>query len=172
MLPDLETVQLSIDNPSAPRTSVRTWWLLKRRDPESAAERPPRIPGGLVSARPTPKRAHVHHWNRLRLLALVDVTAFHLTGSHGFFGVGLPLFLLLSLGLIAPNPDPSPRAVVYERRVRRTLSPGVFWWCGVAVSSLHLTPPTICIVRTPVPAAASKHKIIYEYTLHRTRTST
>ena len=85
-----------------------------------------RSPGALLSDVP-PRRAMVHHWNRLRVLAMFDIASFHLTHEYMFLGIGLPVFLLLTMSL-GPSAKVAPdwRAVL-ERRVARLAGPWLFW---------------------------------------------
>lgn len=85
-----------------------------------------RSPGALLSDVP-PRRAIVHHWNRLRVLAMFDIASFHLTHEYMFLGIGLPVFLLLTMSL-GPSAKVAPDwRVVLERRVARLAGPWLFW---------------------------------------------
>lgn len=66
-------------------------------------------------------------WDRLRLLAFLDVAAFHMRGVHPFAGVGLPLFLVLRFALLSRAPTPPACGKVVEGNVRRLLLPWLAW---------------------------------------------
>ena len=38
-----------------------------------------------------------YNWDRLRVLASLDIVGSHLAGQHLFWGVGTPLFLILTV---------------------------------------------------------------------------
>lgn len=85
-----------------------------------------RSPGALLSDVP-PRRAIVHHWNRLRVLAMFDIASFHLTHEYLFLGIGLPVFLLLTMSL-GPSAKVAPEwRVVLQRRLARLAGPWLFW---------------------------------------------
>ena len=67
--------------------------------------------------------------DRLRALALFDIIAFHtpMRSGYGFFAVGLPLFLLLSVSLGVRRRQPEPLGDYAARRARRLLVPWLFW---------------------------------------------
>jgi hypothetical protein len=95
-----------------------------------AGTRPHTFAGG-VAARPTWR--HVSHWDRLRIAAMLDIVAFHVTGEHGLFGIGLPLFLLLSIALAVQRPEPPPTRSFVQRRIQRLLVPWLFWCALLAL---------------------------------------
>lgn len=79
-------------------------------------------------AAPTAEHAlHVDHWDRLRVVAMVDIVAFHVTGRHGLYGIGLPLFLLLSIALSVQRRVPPATRTFFMRRVERVIVPWLFW---------------------------------------------
>lgn len=69
----------------------------------------------------------LHNWNRLRVLAGLDIVGLHLTGEHTLFGFGLPLFLIVSIALAVSKPWPPPTPTFCIRRARRILLPWLFW---------------------------------------------
>ncbi len=75
-------------------------------------------------------------WDRLRILAFIDVVSFHVTRHHALFGVGLPLFLILSFGLGVRHPGPRPAGEFLTNRFRRLIVPWLAWSAILAAAWL------------------------------------
>jgi fucose 4-O-acetylase-like acetyltransferase len=73
--------------------------------------------------------------DQLRWAASLDVVSFHVSGSpagigvhkHLLFGIGLPIFLLLTTTLAARSREPSPLRGLARRKLGRLLVPWVVW---------------------------------------------
>lgn len=81
-------------------------------------------------------RLHLENWDRLRVIAALDIVALHLAGKHAFFGFGLPLFLMLSIALSVSKPEPATWRIFASRRVKHILVPWLFWsvvFCALQV---------------------------------------
>jgi hypothetical protein len=70
--------------------------------------------------------ARSHHWDRLRLLAIYDIACFHVFYHWGLLGVGLPIFLVLTLALGVAGGETDVRAVA-KKRFDRLIVPWFFW---------------------------------------------
>lgn len=81
----------------------------------------------MGSGRESPTRVRVAAWDWLRVLAAFDTAAHHVAGHHGLWGVGLPLFLLLSVTLSVSRAAPPDSRTFLGKRVERILVPWVFW---------------------------------------------
>lgn len=94
-----------------------------------------------VSLEEQRRRERNANLDRLRVLAIVDVIAFHLdffdNAGHVFFGMGLPIFLMLTCALGVRRPTLPPAATFIDRRVKRLLLPWLTWW-GVYAAFLML----------------------------------
>ncbi len=66
-------------------------------------------------------------WDRLRLLAFLDIVGFHIHQRHPLWGIGLPIFLLLSISLGSLHRQPPSTGNFVQARVKRILIPWVFW---------------------------------------------
>jgi hypothetical protein len=73
-----------------------------------------------------------HHWDRLRLVAIFDVAAFHMFYEWGVFGVGIPFFLILTLALGGAKGE-SVGSVV-KKRFARLMVPWIFWALAIAAA--------------------------------------
>lgn len=76
------------------------------------------VPSGGVSAPAEPalsKPGRMANIDRLRLLALLEIVAFHTIGKHILGGIGLPIFLLFTVALNA-RPRPSENGASFVRR--------------------------------------------------------
>jgi len=71
--------------------------------------------------------ARILPWETLRVLAFLDVVAFHINDGHALLGVGLPIFLILALGLGVRRKVPQPTGEFLAVRVRRLLVPWLAW---------------------------------------------
>lgn len=94
--------------------------------------------GGLVSVdwheRQNSRPIRLNNWDRLRIIAALDTAALHLTGDYLFFGIGLPLFLLLSVALAVSKPKIPDTKRFIRQRIERTLIPWLFWSLIISVS--------------------------------------
>lgn len=82
-------------------------------------------------------QCHNYHWDRLRILAMLGIIWFHITGESLWLGFGLPFFLILSLTLAVMRPSLPPIREFVIKRVRRLIVPWLFW-CLVLGSFLVL----------------------------------
>jgi surface polysaccharide O-acyltransferase-like enzyme len=78
-------------------------------------------------------RAREHNWDRLRVLAMLDVVAFHLSGHYLFAGMGLPLFHMLAVALSARARPHESLQAAWTQRSRRLLAPWLFWSLSIAL---------------------------------------
>ena len=85
---------------------------------------------------PTDRALYLQSWDRLRVFAALDTVALHLTGTHALFGVGLPLFLMLSVALAVAKPVPPLTERFVRRRFDRIVLPWAFW--AVALFALDV----------------------------------
>lgn len=69
----------------------------------------------------------IRAWDGLRIVAAFDTAAHHVTGDHAVFGVGLPLFLVLSVALSVSRPTPGSFSSFLDKRWTRLLLPWGFW---------------------------------------------
>ncbi|QQR90987.1 MAG: acyltransferase family protein [Myxococcales bacterium] len=70
---------------------------------------------------------YLYNWDRLRLIAAIDPMAIHVLGTHVFLGIGLPMFLVLSVALSVAKPKPPPTERFILRRWQRIVIPWIFW---------------------------------------------
>lgn len=84
---------------------------------ESRAGEPARVAG-------TTRYANV---DRLRLVALLDVTYFHVTGAHFSIGLGLPVFLMLTVALNAKATHARSLPRFIGRKAVAYLKPWLAW---------------------------------------------
>jgi surface polysaccharide O-acyltransferase-like enzyme len=75
-------------------------------------------------------------WNRLRILACIDVVSFHLTHEHALAAIGLPLALVVSIALGTRHREQPPLHAFVTVRLRRLIVPWVFWSIAYAVMLL------------------------------------
>lgn len=75
---------------------------------------------------------HLHNWDRLRVLASLDILGSHLTGTHLLGGVGLPVFLMLSIALAVQRPVAGDPDGFIRKRLTRVVVPWVFWSVVIA----------------------------------------
>jgi surface polysaccharide O-acyltransferase-like enzyme len=66
-------------------------------------------------------------WDRLRVVAALDIVAHHVAGAHALYGFGLPLFLVLSVALAVSKRDVPDTGRLVGRRIRHVLVPWAFW---------------------------------------------
>jgi len=97
--------------------------------PRAPVMSPPRAP---VMSPPRAPGASAGKWasfDRLRLLAVVDIVAFHVdpTGPRPLLGVGLPIFLVLGLAFGVRRDPPAPAGSFVRRRLVRLGIPWLFW---------------------------------------------
>lgn len=99
-----------------------------------------------VAGEQAASRSVVHAWNVLRIVAMLDIATFHLSQRYLFAGVGLPVFLLLSMSLPAMAPRSGDRRTFWRRRVARLTGPWAFWTLALATLNVvravrHGEPP-------------------------------
>ncbi len=78
-------------------------------------------------------RLYLHNWDRLRIFAAIDTAALHLTSQHALMGIGLPLFLVLSVALSTAKMRPPPTRRFIDRRLARIFYPWLFWCVVIAL---------------------------------------
>jgi len=66
-------------------------------------------------------------WDRLRIVAWLDVVGFHVLGYHPLLGVGLPTSLLIALALCAHRPNVEPFLPFLRTRMQRLIMPWLLW---------------------------------------------
>jgi len=79
------------------------------------------------------RHAHFHNWDRLRVIGSLDIIGSHLTGSHTFAGVGLPIFLMISVALSVRTADARHFGNFVAKRVRHIVVPWLFWSVVIAM---------------------------------------
>jgi Acyltransferase family len=80
------------------------------------------------------EHAHQYNWDRLRVLASLDIVGSHLGGQHLFWGVGTPLFLILAIALGVQRPIAPDARAFMTKRVRRLLIPWLVWSVAIAAA--------------------------------------
>lgn len=77
----------------------------------------------------TPQRIRFHGLDHLRVIAAVDIIAFHVYGKdmYRLFSLGLPAFLVVALALVCGTPRPKPFAPTFKARAARLGMPWVLW---------------------------------------------
>jgi len=78
------------------------------------------------------RRAHFHNWDRLRVIGSLDIIGSHLTGSHTFAGVGLPIFLMISVALSVRAAETQHFGSFVAKRMRHVALPWLFWSIVIA----------------------------------------
>jgi surface polysaccharide O-acyltransferase-like enzyme len=94
-----------------------------------------------VTLAPAPGRARTelaadvyqHNWDRLRLIGCLDILGSHLTGTHLFGGIGLPMFFLIAIALPLRRAQPMTALELAHQRGRRVLVPWLFWSACIAL---------------------------------------
>lgn len=66
-------------------------------------------------------------WNRLRILACIDVVSFHLNLHHAIAGIGLPTSLVVAYALGTKRPKQAALSDFVKVRFRRLIMPWAFW---------------------------------------------
>ncbi len=83
----------------------------------------------------------------LRVVAMLDILAIHLTGAYLLGGAGLPAFIIISVALAVRRPIVPPLVEVARKRAARVLLPWLFW-CGCYGAMLMygpLTDPAVAV---------------------------
>lgn len=65
--------------------------------------------------------------DRLRIVGMLDIVSNHARGEYILGGVGLPIFLIMSVALSVRKPIPRTVGEVARRRSRTILTPWFFW---------------------------------------------
>ena len=78
-------------------------------------------------AREAADDAHQYNWDRLRVVASLDIVGSHLAGEHLFWGVGTPLFLMLAIAFGVQRSQPVATRDFVAKRARRVLLPWLAW---------------------------------------------
>ena len=81
----------------------------------------------------TAARIRFENWDRLRVIAALDTVALHLTDHHALLGVGLPLFLILSIALGVTRPSAPSTRIFLGKRFDRVIVPWLFWSLIIAL---------------------------------------
>ena len=83
----------------------------------------------------------------LRVVAMLDILAIHLTGAYLLGGAGLPAFIIISVALAVRRPVPPPLGEVARKRAARVLLPWVFWcgFYGLLLLYRPLTDPAVAV---------------------------
>lgn len=77
---------------------------------------------------------HVAMIDRLRLLAMFDIVAYHVLGPlPGLNGLGLPAFLLLSVAFSVVSVERHGLRSIAARKIRHIGTPWLFWWIVYAI---------------------------------------
>jgi surface polysaccharide O-acyltransferase-like enzyme len=92
-----------------------------------AARIPPPAEAASPAAESRSLEAHQHNWDRLRVVGCLDIIGSHLTGTHLFAGVGLPVFFIISIALSVRRPSAGDGAAFMRKRLLRVLIPWIFW---------------------------------------------
>jgi len=81
----------------------------------------------LGAMQATPPVGRIEWWDRLRIVAFLDIAGFHLHLQHPFWGVGLPIFLLMAVVLASRQAPPQDTTAFVRARTERLLIPWAFW---------------------------------------------
>ena len=128
--------QLSYAVAMAPRSLDAA---LRPQDIGAAGPLPPTLASVDRSpAAQTATRLRFENWDRLRVVAALDTVALHLTDRHALLGVGLPLFLMLSVALGVSRPAPPSTERFVRRRIDRVIVPWIFWALAIAAHRAFL----------------------------------
>jgi surface polysaccharide O-acyltransferase-like enzyme len=72
----------------------------------------------------------------LRVLAMIDIVAIHVTGSYLFWGVGLPIFIITAVALSVRKPELPKLGEAARKRAARILLPWLVWTAFFALNRL------------------------------------
>ena len=78
-------------------------------------------------AQAAPPAGRIEWWDRLRIVAFLDIAGFHLHLQHPLWGIGLPTFLLMAVILASRRVPPQDTATFVRARTERLLIPWAFW---------------------------------------------
>jgi surface polysaccharide O-acyltransferase-like enzyme len=79
------------------------------------------------ASQPPPSEGRIEWWDRLRIVAFLDIAGFHLHLQHPLWGIGLPIFLLMAIVLASRRSPPQDTAMFVRARTERLLIPWAFW---------------------------------------------
>jgi len=80
-----------------------------------------------LASQATPSAGRIEWWDRLRIVAFLDIAGFHLHLQHPFWGIGLPIFLLMAVFLASRRSPPQDTARFVRARTDQLLVPWAFW---------------------------------------------
>jgi surface polysaccharide O-acyltransferase-like enzyme len=83
------------------------------------------MPGAGFQNMPSTQR--IVWWDRLRIVAFLDIAGFHIYHQHPFWGIGLPTFLLMAVVLPSRRAPAQDTARFARARAERLLIPWAFW---------------------------------------------